>query len=377
MVYLLYWVIAIPGHSVCWCQLRRVLAQEGVAGDWPREIKTSEGTVIIYQPQPEKLDGNQLKSRAAVAVELKDSKDPVFGAVWFDARLETDRAERMATIVDVKVTQARFPKQNKQLNDKLVALLEQEIPKWNLPISMDQLLTSLEVIDKRAKSAEKISTKPPKILFVAEPAVLITIDGKPRLQPVDNSKLMRVINTPFTILLDSASKTYYLNADAKTWYAAKEITGQWSVVRSVPSEVAKHTPKEPPKDKEKEVTDQNIKSGPPPKIIVDTEPTELISSNGNPEYTPISGTDLLAMSNTDSDVIMEVQSQKFYVLLAGRWYTSNKLDGLWKYIRGENLPADFAKIPEDSEMATVLYAVPGTRIAKEAVLDAQIPQTAK
>ena len=40
------------------------------------------------------------------------------------------------------------------------------------------------------------------------------------------------------------------------------------------------------------------------------------------------------------------------------------------------LPADLAKIPEDSEMGTVLYAVPGTDVAKEAVLDAKIPQTA-
>ena len=45
-------------------------------------------------------------------------------------------------------------------------------------------------------------------------------------------------------------------------------------------------------------------------------------------------------------------------------------------LAGENLPADFAKIPEDSDMGTVLYAVPGTELAREAVLDAQIPQTA-
>ena len=55
---------------------------------------------------------------------------------------------------------------------------------------------------------------------------------------------------------------------------------------------------------------------------------------------------------------------------------SKKMEGPWKYIPGENLPDDLAKIPEDSDMGTVLYAVPGTDVAKEAVLDAQIPQTA-
>jgi hypothetical protein len=42
----------------------------------------------------------------------------------------------------------------------------------------------------------------------------------------------------------------------------------------------------------------------------------------------------------------------------------------------QDLPEEFKKIPEDSEMGSVLYAVPGTDVAREAVMDAQIPQTA-
>jgi hypothetical protein len=52
------------------------------------------------------------------------------------------------------------------------------------------------------------------------------------------------------------------------------------------------------------------------------------------------------------------------------------MEGPWQYVPGEKLPSDFAKIPEDAEMGTVLYAVPGTDVAKEAVMDTQIPQTA-
>lgn len=78
-------------------------AQERTAAEWPQEIDTKEGVVVIYQPQPETLKDNQLKARTAVALEPKGSKEPIFGAVWFDARLETDRAERTATVADVKV----------------------------------------------------------------------------------------------------------------------------------------------------------------------------------------------------------------------------------------------------------------------------------
>jgi hypothetical protein len=369
------WVV-----SLLWvCLLAASLgwAQEDSSGDWPREIDTPQGTVVIYQPQPEKLDGNQLKGRAAVAVELKESTEPVFGVVWFEARLETDRAERTAIIADVTVTQVRFPEQDEQKSKKLKALLEKEIPKWQLPISMDRLLTTLDLAEQRSEAAQKINTKPPKLLFVAEPAVLITLDGEPKLKKEEGSELMRVINTPFTILLVPSEKTYYLYADKDTWYTAIDIKGDWAVSKKVPKEVSERAPKAEPDTGEKEATEHEKEPGPPPKVIVVTEPAELISSKGEPEYTPISGTDLLLyMSNTDSDVLFHIKNQQYFILLSGRWYTSSKMEGPWQYVPGEKLPSDFAKIPEDAEMGTVLYSVPDTDVAKEAVLDTQIPQTA-
>ena len=351
-------------------------AQEDATDGWPREITVAQGVVVIYQPQPEKLDGNQLKARAAVAVELKGSSEPVFGAVWFEARLDTDRTERTATVVDVSVTRVRFPEQDEAKSQKLRALLEKEIPKWQLPISLDRLSATLELADQRAEAAQKINTDPPKILFIPEPAVLISLDGEPRLTKEEDTELMRVINSPFTILFAPSQKVYYLYADIDTWYTANDIQGDWTLTQNVPAEVAARAPKmegEPAESYQEEETD---KPGPPPKVIVATEPTELISSNGKPEYTPISGTELLYMSNTDSDVLLAINDQEHYVLLAGRWYASAKLDGPWRYVPGDKLPPDFAKIPEDAELGTVLYAVPGTDIAKEAVLDTQIPQTA-
>jgi hypothetical protein len=352
-----------------------VAADQDSWGDWPQEIKVDQGLVVVYQPQPEQLEGNRLKARAAVAVELKDNKEPVFGAVWFEARLETDRDERTATIADVTVSNVRFPKQNKDKEKGLVELLEREMPKWEMVISMDRLLTTLELEEKRMAAAEKIATKPPTIIVVEEPAILVTIDGEPRLQQQENSKIMRVMNTPYTLLLNPGDKNYYLYAGKDTWYTANDISGEWKVTNKVSKEIAAFTPKqESVEDTELEV--EKPKPGPAPKVIVATKPTELISSKGKPEFTPISGTDLLYMSNTESDVLMHIQEQKYYILLAGRWYKSSKMQGPWSYVNGEDLPKDFANIPEDSEMGTVLYAVPGTDIAKEAILDAQIPQTA-
>ncbi len=359
------------------------LAEETVGG-WPREIVTSGGTVVIYQPQSEKLEGDLLSGRAAVAVELKGKKEPVFGAFWFEARLETDRANRTATIAKVKVTEVRFPDKDDAMAKKLTALLEKEIPEWALPIDMDRLLTTLKVVEARLEASEKIETRPPKILISREPAVLISLDGDPRLVKEKDSSLERVINTPFTLLYAPSAKTYWLYADVDSWYSAKEIKGEWTLTRSVPPEVAARAPKVDPKEekaekegaKEEAKAKEKVEPGPPPKVVVKTEPTELIVIKGEPEYTPITGTELLYVSNTDSDLLMDIGAQKHYLLLAGRWYAGAGLDGPWKFVPGEDLPASFALIPEDSQMGTVLYAVPGTEIAKEAVLDAQIPQTA-
>ena len=190
------------------CLLSSALAgvQAALVDSWPREIDLPQGVVVIYQPQPEKMEGNQLKARAAVSVELKGTNEPVFGSVWFEARMDTDRAERTATIADVSVTQVRFPDQDVLKKKQLQTLLETEIPKWRLPISLDSLMATLELAEKRSDATEKINTDPPKILFVSEPAVLISIDGEPQLKKEEGSDLMRVVNTPFTILYGSAEK---------------------------------------------------------------------------------------------------------------------------------------------------------------------------
>jgi hypothetical protein len=227
---------------VCLLPAVPALATAEVENPWPREITTPQGVVVMYQPQAEKLDGNQLKGRAAVSVELKGLTEPVFGAIWFEARLETDRAERTATIVGVSVTQVRFPDQDVLKRKQLQTLLETEIPKWQLPISLDSLMATLELAEKRSDATEKINIAPPKILFVSEPAVLISIDGEPQLKKEEGTDLMRVVNTPFTILYVSSAKTYYLNADKDTWYSAGYIMGDWKITKNVPSEIDERAP---------------------------------------------------------------------------------------------------------------------------------------
>ena len=111
-------------------------------------------------------------------------------------------------------------------------------------------------------------------------------------------------------------------------------------------------------------------------IITATAPTELIWTDGPAEMSTIPGTDLLYVANTNSDVFLTVDSQQFYVLLSGRWYTAPSHDGPWTYVSPDQLPADFSRIPPDSDKADVLADVLGTQQAEDAVADSYVPQTA-
>lgn len=155
-----------------------------------------------------------------------------------------------------------------------------------------------------------------------------------------------------------------------------DIMGPWKTVASPPADVIGVANRiSEPEDPSEAANQPKPKS--PPQIIVATEPTELIVSDGEPKFASIQGTGLLYMSNTPREVFMEVKTQQYYVLLAGRWYRSASLEkGPWAYVLPTNLPSDFMKIPPGSSKSHILAFVGGTKQAEEAVLDAQIPQTA-
>jgi len=122
--------------------------------------------------------------------------------------------------------------------------------------------------------------------------------------------------------------------------------------------------------------DAEPQTGPPPQIITATVPTELIVTSGAPNWTALTGNLLLYVSNTESTFIKEIATNKYYLLLSGRWFSSQSLDGPWSYERSDSLPTSFKQIPPASPVGDALTAVAGTNEAEDAEADAEIPQTA-
>jgi len=344
---------------------------------WPRQIDDDRATIIMYQPEIEQFQGNTLSGRAAVSVTVnEEGAAPVFGVVWMDARIETDRETRMVEIVDVSVTNVRFPDATPEEERAFIELLEDEIPQWNLAISMDRVIAGLDVANRERESAN-LRMDPPTILVVDYPAVLISIDGEPLTQPVDSDgRYMRVVNSAFTIIQDTGTNTYYLYAGEDAWYASSDVASGWQITTNVPTGVSALQPPPPEIEGGDEAEEEAEDPAAVPAIIIATEPTELIVTEGSPQYAPILGTDLLYVTNSESDIVMEVSTQRHLVVLSGRWYASPSLQGPWEHIPPDQLPDDFGKIPPESEMGHLLVSVPDTLESNEAVLDQQVPQTA-
>ena len=153
-------------------------------GDWPREIRTDKGVAVIYQPQLESYEKNVLKCRAAISVQPKGRSEPIFGTMWVTSTALVDRDTRMVTLDGITVTQTRFPGATKEQQKKVAAIVEAEIRKWDLSLSLDRLLAMMELLEKEQRATGKYASPVPKFLVSHEPAVLVTIDGEPILGKV-------------------------------------------------------------------------------------------------------------------------------------------------------------------------------------------------
>jgi hypothetical protein len=314
------------------------------------------------------LKNNLLEGRAAISFTPKGGTEPVFGAIWFEARLETDLDARTASISDLKIPRVRFPEATSEQEKKFAAFLENEIPKWDLTLSLERLEATLELAEREHLAAEGLKNDPPKIMVVTEPTVLVFIDGKPELRDIEKTNLKRVINTPFLIAFDTKNKDYYLDG-GKIWMTARDVMGPWKETKNVPQQV--QALRQPAEEDEGETGDNRI-----PKVIVATEPSELIVIDGKPKFASAAENEILYVTNTDSDVLMEIASQQYFILISGRWYSSQSLfDGPWTYVPADRLPGSFAKISPESDIGYILAHVAGTEQSEEAILDAQVPQT--
>jgi len=352
---------------------------------WPTQISANGGRFVVYQPQFDKWEGDRLEGRAAVSVHAQGDEQPSnFGMVWISARAETNRAGGIVTIRDLAITKADFPTVTDRAGEYLTLLRQQLTAKsWQMPL--ERLQTDM-AIDRAMQQdgSQPLRNDPPRIIFSERPAILVPIDGAPVLREIPGTGVQRIVNTRALILYDPAlnnpaSARYYLYV-IDHWRQAQHLAGPWTASANPASDLEKARQLAVQED-QVDLLDEDVEDGEPldasAVVYVGTEPTELLQTDGPPQYAPIDRTQLLYVTNSPNQIFLDLRTQDHYVLISGRWYRARALQrGPWEYVVAGNLPGDFALIPPDHSTAPVRAAVPGTPQAREAVIANGVPQVA-
>jgi hypothetical protein len=346
-----------------------------VDGGWPREYGTaSGGRLVIYEPQVESWpDQQHIVLYAAVASIGNGAQKPTLGTIKVEADTKVSVDDRLVNFSAFTITSSNFPTLGREEVGKLIADIHAAVPLNERVIALDRVMAAVDTSQIKPKNIEGVKADPPIVFFSQTPAVLVNLDGEPIWSPIPNNELRFAVNTNWDLFEYPPSKSYYLRVD-KSWMKAPSVKGPWTVQSDVPASFAKLPDDENWKD---------VKAALParastavPAVFISTKPAELILLAGPPKYVPVKGTSLQWVSNTDSDLFRAGTDGLIYFLVSGRWFSSPSFSGPWTFAT-VNLPDDFKRIPLEHERSRVLASVPGSPQAIEAVVLAEVPQTAR
>ena len=349
--------------------------KEQAAPQFPREIKIDSGTATIYQPQVEGHQGYEsILLWSALRYQSNDGELDTVGAIKMEALMDANFDARTVTVYDRTILESYFP----ELSEDAAAALQsalQEAMRTDAAFPLDVLLTALASIDREAPSVE-VKNTPPLIYYRESPAFLVRVDGDPVNQPlVENGDLLCVINASWDLFFDRAKETYYLLV-GKSWLQSKSLKeGPWETVETLPEGFSALPDDDRFSAAREAIPATPFADGEIPEIIVTSETSELIVTDGTYLPEPIEGTSLAYIYNTSSDILYDLTEKEFYLLTSGRWFQASDLNGPWA--TAETLPADFQNIPADHDRAHVRSSIPDTIEARLAVAEAEVPRKAE
>lgn len=351
-------------------------AEVAVDGGWPRGYETPLGAqVIMYQPQiADWKDQAHMSAYAAISYLPKGEEEPALGTVKLEADTKVALDERLVDFSSLKIAEANFPSLEKEQTQDLVTEITKAIPEEDRVIGLDRVLAAIDVSQIASKNVEGVKADPPTVFASEASALLVTFDGEPVWSPIEGNTLRFAVNTNWDLFQEGTDGPLYLRNES-VWLKSTALNGTWSSAGTLPDSFASLSDADWKDVKEavpgKKLSEKNV-----PSVFVSNGPAELIVTNGAPKLEAVAGTSLLWVSNTESDLFRYTQEGPFYYLVAGRWFSSVTLNGPWVFATPD-LPEDFTRIPADHPRARVLASVPGSTAAMEAVLLAQIPQTAR
>jgi hypothetical protein len=347
-----------------------------VDGGWPRMYNlASGGSVLVYQPQISSwAQQKHMVAFSAVSYRPKTGK-PSMGTIKLESDTKVSVSDRLVSFTAMKIVEANFPDLPKEQLREVTAAVDQSMLPDDRVIALDRVLANIDKSQIVPKNVEGIKADPPPIFFSKTAAAIVVLDGEPIWSPIKDNDLKYAVNTNWDLFEHTPTRTYYLRHN-DAWLKSSDLKGAWTRAGTLPASFKTLPAEENWKDVKANVPGRSIAASAVPKVFVSYVPAELILLTGEPNYLLVGNTDLLWVSNTESDLFRLGKTGPLYYLVAGRWFSAADFTGPWTFAT-TSLPAAFKAIPLSHDRSRVLAAVPGTDQAAEAVLLAQIPQTAR
>lgn len=348
---------------------------------YPQDVKCAGRRLTLHEPQVVSFDAANFRIALRFPAMLTDplgrstyGMAEVAGAVHFDPN------SRLLRIDALEAGKTAFPGAAEVDSKAAEGGLADALPKSL--VLRAELLTARAGAYAPPATPQKLGGDAPAIVVRERPAVLVQIDGDPVMLDVETLPIQYLANSASDVFRDPKTDMWYLLVDG-AWMQAKALAGPWKKSDgSLPSTMSQIPATHPRGHVRRYVggTPEFLKRGivPAPKefpeIIVTDKPSELVLLLGDPLFTWVPGLRLMSVANTESDLFLHPKSNLYYLLVAGRWFSSVELEGPWT--AADTLPEEFAKIPRDHVRGHVVWCVPGTPEASEACAFAALEERA-
>jgi hypothetical protein len=233
--------------------------------------------------------------------------------------------------------------------------VEKKLPKQFLKLPANE---TYEDAKQSLNFFENLSSVP-LVLVSLKPAELIVLNGSPALDAVPGTPLSWVANTECDLFFNSADSSYYFLTSGR-WFRTRELTGgKWSgATNTLPVDFRNIPPDHPrghvlasvpgTRQAEEAVLTASI----PQVATIDRKTaTAKVQYVGEPQFEPISGTEISFSRNTPNDVLKI--GETYYLCLQGVWFISTSPDGPWN--PADAVPDEVYSIPPESPKHNVTY----------------------
>jgi hypothetical protein len=352
--------------------------------DYPRDVEVSGVRLAFQEPSVLDYTADDGAVSMRVPVMVTDSVGRItWGSLDLTGTAHLDLSSRLAAVDGLAATSTAFP----GLDDALATATVEALPN-KLPA---EILIRLELITDRPGAAPvedavtgSVSKRPPEVHVRRTPAMLVQIDGEPEMGQVESFPLEYVLNCATDIFHELRDDRWLMLVDG-FWASSPKLEGPWEWFDGKLPVVLTQLPVDHPRGHVRRYVpgtrryNNRVGKTPPtrpeslPEIIISEKPAELVRLLGDPLFTLVPGVKLMIVANTASDLLFHPRTGKYFLLISGRWFTADEVDGPWEQHYGA-LPDEFKGIPTDHSRAHVLYSVPGTPQSAEAAARALLPE---